>query len=114
MRKFGFFLLSTIYLVFLNACSAQESNLNSTHVLNPSARTDLKLEVNFRECLINKSLNRQRTSFEQIKKQCFAEGITTCNGSKSCEFQFKSEVHGLMERATAVDCDSGYCTVMVN
>jgi hypothetical protein len=109
----GTFLVSTFCI--LAACGSETSANNSLARIQEAKKAPLiraEVKKSFEDCLISEKLKNSRMSFVAIKNSCHASELAKCKGAKACESDFKTVTEEVMSRATGVDCDSGYCTIL--
>lgn len=99
----------------LTSCGAVQSQGNANSVVateKSGLDTQTEIKESFKQCLISETLKNPRAKFDHIKSTCHAEGLAKCQRTVSCESTFKTATNELMVRATGIDCDSGYCSVL--
>ncbi|NBX17722.1 MAG: hypothetical protein EBR09_10185 [Proteobacteria bacterium] len=118
MKLTSFVALVSVGL-FTQACgsSAENSVVRSVESLKPEPLTDsgdtrLQNQNSLRDCMISGFLAHHRAQFSQIKAKCYSAGLSKCGGQSSCETEYAASTEELMKKATGVDCDSGYCSVL--
>jgi hypothetical protein len=105
--------------LFAQACgrTAENSVVRSVEPIQPEPLSDsddkrLQNQNLLRDCLISEFLRNHRGNFSQIKAKCYSAGLSKCGGQSSCEAEYAAATEELMSKATGVDCDSGYCSVL--